>query len=62
MYRDDACWLAKQAIQLTSDEQKRNDCVRELSAIMEQIAKPGASARAAEEIATLLRHYYHDEK
>lgn len=62
MYRDNANWLAEQALQLTGDERKRSDCVRELSAIMEQIAKPGASARAAEEIATLLRHYHHDDK
>jgi lipid-A-disaccharide synthase len=62
MYRDNAGWLAEQALQLIEDERKRSDCVRELSAIMEQIAKPGASARAAEEIATLLRHYYHDDK
>ena len=62
MYRNDAAWLAKQAIQLTCDEQKRRDCVRELSLIMDQIARPGASARAAEEIARSLRRYYHDDK
>ncbi len=62
MYRDDAGWLAKQAIQLTCDDQKKCSCVHELSLIMDQIAKPGASACAAEEITTLLRQYYHDDK
>lgn len=54
MYRGDYLWLADQAIQLLCDVQKRQDCIRELTLLMEKIARPGASERAADEILSIL--------
>src|SRR3972149_3843249 len=52
--RVNSAWLVNQAIQLLNNPQKRQDCVHELSLLMNEIAKPGASEHAADEILNLL--------
>jgi lipid-A-disaccharide synthase len=54
MYRANSAWLVHQAIQLLNNNQKRQACVHKLSLLMDEIAKPGASKHAADEILTLL--------
>jgi lipid-A-disaccharide synthase len=54
MCRVNPAWLVNQAIQLLDDPQKRQACIHELSLLMNEIAKPGASKHAANEILTLL--------
>ena len=54
MCRANSAWLVNQAIQLLNNPQKRQDCIHELSLLMNEIAKPGASEHAADEILTLL--------
>ena len=54
MYRANSAWLVHQAIQLLNNNQKRQACVHELSLLMDEIAKPGASKHAADEILNLL--------
>lgn len=54
MYKNDYTWLANQAIQLLRDNHKRQNCIHELTVLMEEIAKPGASERAADEIVSML--------
>ena len=54
MCRANSDWLVNQAIQLLDNPQKRQDCIHELSLLMNEIAKPGASEHAADEILTLL--------
>jgi lipid-A-disaccharide synthase len=55
MFRKNYTWLAKQAIQLLCNHHNRVACIRELSLLMNEIAKPGASERAADEILSLLQ-------
>ncbi len=50
MYGNNVPWLADQAVQLLCDARKRQDCIHELSVLMDRIGKPGASERAADEI------------
>ncbi|HHT9132692.1 MAG TPA: lipid-A-disaccharide synthase [Candidatus Tripitaka californicus] len=50
MYRDDYHWVARQALELLIGEGKRDGVVQGLKRIMEDIARPGASALAAREI------------
>jgi len=54
MCRANSAWLVNQAIQLLNNPQKRQDCIHELSLLMNEIAKSGASKHAADEILTLL--------
>jgi len=54
MYRANSAWLVHQAIQLLNNNQKRQACIHELSLLMDEIAKPGASKHAADEILNLL--------
>src|SRR3989339_502972 len=54
MCRGNPAWLVNQAIQLLNNTQTRQACIRELSLLMDQIAKPGASEHAADEILNLL--------
>ncbi len=54
MYRANPAWLVHQAIQLLNNNQKRLACIHELSLLMDEIAKPGASKHAADEILNLL--------
>jgi len=54
MCRGNYAWLANQAIQLLNNPQKRQACIHELSLLMDEIAKPGASEHAADEVLTLL--------
>ena len=54
MCRGNHAWLVNQAIQLLNNTQTRQACIRELSLLMDRIAKPGASEHAADEILTLL--------
>ncbi|MBI2471634.1 MAG: lipid-A-disaccharide synthase [Planctomycetes bacterium] len=54
MCRGNPAWLVSQAIQVLNNPQKRQACVHELSLLMDTIAKPGASAHAAEEILKLI--------
>ncbi|MCF6154077.1 MAG: lipid-A-disaccharide synthase [Candidatus Brocadia sp.] len=57
MCRKNSTWLANQAIQLLSDNQKRQICIQELTGLIDRIGKPGASERAADEILNLLNLY-----
>lgn len=54
MHRGDYDWLAKEAVQLLNNDQKRQACIHDLSVLIDTIAKPGASERAADEILKLL--------
>ncbi|MBI4221069.1 MAG: lipid-A-disaccharide synthase [Planctomycetes bacterium] len=54
MCRGNHAWLVNQAIQLLNNTQTRQACIRELSLLMDKIAKPGASEHAADEILNLL--------
>jgi len=54
MCRGNPAWLVNQAIQLLNNTQTRQACIRELSLLMDKIAKPGASEHAADEILNLL--------
>ena len=54
MCRGNPAWLVNQAIQLLNNPQKRQACIHELSLLMNEIAKPGASEHAADEILNLL--------
>ncbi|HHT9146862.1 MAG: lipid-A-disaccharide synthase [Candidatus Brocadiaceae bacterium] len=54
MCRANSAWLVNQAIPLLNNPQKRQACIHELSLLMNEIAKPGASEHAADEILTLL--------
>lgn len=54
MCRGEYQWLADQAIRFLRDAQKRQDCIDELTLLMKEIAEPGASERAADEILPLL--------
>ena len=54
MCKRNSAWLVSQAIQLLHNPQKRQACIHELSLLMNEIAKPGASKHAADEILTLL--------
>ena len=54
MCRANSAWLVNQAIQLLNNPQKRQACIHELSLLMNEIAKPGASKHAADEILNLL--------
>ncbi len=55
MCRANYPWLARQAIQLLTNPQKRQTCIQEVSLLKDTIGKPGASAHAAEEILKLLK-------
>jgi lipid-A-disaccharide synthase len=55
MYRDDHPWIAQQALELLTREEKREEVVEGLSQIMKDFALPGASARAAREIMEIIR-------
>lgn len=55
MLRKNYAWLAHQAIQLLSNSQKRQACINELTSLMNEIGRPGASEHAADEILNLLR-------
>lgn len=55
MFRKNYAWLANQAIQLLTNNQKRQTCIHELTGLIDRIGKPGASERAAEEILSLLK-------
>ncbi|HHT9113148.1 MAG: lipid-A-disaccharide synthase [Planctomycetes bacterium] len=55
MCRVNPAWLVNQAIQLLHNPQKKQACIHELSLLMHEIAKPGASKHAADEILNLLR-------
>ena len=48
-YVQNHAWLVNQAIQLLNNTQTRQACIRELSLLMDRIAKPGASEHAADE-------------
>ncbi|MGQ3683513.1 MAG: lipid-A-disaccharide synthase [Candidatus Loosdrechtia sp.] len=50
IYRKNYKWIANEAVQLLTDSRKRHTCIQELSALMEAIGKPGASAHAADEV------------
>lgn len=54
MFRKNSTWLASQAIQLLSNGQKRQACINELTSLIGEIGKPGASEHAADEILNLL--------
>ncbi len=54
MCKRNSAWLVSQAIQLLHNPQKRQACIHELSLLMNEIAKPGASEHAADEILNLL--------
>src|SRR3990167_5273595 len=54
MCRANSTWLVNQAITLLHNNQKRHACIHELSLLMDEIAKLGASKHAAEEILNLL--------
>jgi len=54
MCRGNHAWLVNQAIQLLNNPQKRQACIHELSLLMNEIAKPGASEHAADEILKLI--------
>ena len=54
MCRGNYPWLTDQATQLLSNPQKRQACIHELSLLMDEIAKPGASEHAAEEVLKLV--------
>lgn len=54
MCRGNPAWLVNQAIQLLNNPQQREACIHELSLLMNEIAKPGASEHAADEILNLL--------
>ncbi|MBM4066582.1 MAG: lipid-A-disaccharide synthase [Planctomycetes bacterium] len=54
MCKVNSAWLVNQAIQLLNNPQKRQACIHELSLLMDEIAKPGASEHAADEILNLL--------
>jgi lipid-A-disaccharide synthase len=54
MCRKNSTWLANQAIELLSDNQKRQACIDELTVLIDRIGKPGASEHAADEILKLL--------
>lgn len=54
MCRANSAWLVNRAIQLLDNLQKRHACINELSLLMDEIAKPGASKHAADEILNLL--------
>lgn len=55
MFKRNSAWLTNQAIQLLSNIQKRQTCINELTSLMNEIGKPGASQHAADEISNLLR-------
>ncbi|MDI6759782.1 MAG: lipid-A-disaccharide synthase [Candidatus Brocadiaceae bacterium] len=55
MYRDDYPWVAQQALGLLIGEEKRAGVVQGLSSIMEDFARPGASALAAREILGMIQ-------
>jgi len=55
MYRDDYPWVARQALELLTGEGKRDGVVQGLSSIMGDIARPGASATAAQEILGMIQ-------
>src|SRR3989304_2564993 len=54
MCRANSDWLVNQAIQLLDNPQKKQDCIYELSLLMNEIAKPGASEHAADEKLTVV--------
>ncbi len=54
MCKRNSAWLVNQAIQLLNNPQKRHACIHALSLLMNEIAKPGASKHAADEILNLL--------
>lgn len=54
MYRENYTWLAHEAVQLLNNTQKREACIRDLSLLIHEIAKPGASEHAADSILNLL--------
>ncbi|NUN23808.1 MAG: lipid-A-disaccharide synthase [Candidatus Jettenia caeni] len=54
MYRGNYTWLAHEAVQLLHNTQKREACIRDLSSLIHEIAKPGASEHAADSILNLL--------
>ncbi|MFN3533562.1 MAG: hypothetical protein ACK41Q_13810, partial [Candidatus Brocadia sp.] len=56
MCRKNPAWLANHAVQFLCDNQKRQTCINELTALMNEIGRPGASEHAADEILKLLRH------
>ncbi len=49
MYRDNAKWVAASALDLIRDKEKRGKHIEGLRLIKEQISKPGASVKTAEE-------------
>ena len=55
MCRDDSLWVAQQALELLVEEEKRRGVVQELSRIMKDFARPGASALAAREILGMIQ-------
>ncbi|KKO20667.1 MAG: lipid-A-disaccharide synthase [Candidatus Brocadia sp.] len=54
MCRKNYRWLAREAMQLLSNSQKRQACIDELTSLIGEIGRPGASEHAAEEIVKLL--------
>lgn len=57
LYREDSARLIEEAIQLLSNSQRRQTCLDELSALMNTLAKPGASEHAAQEIVKLINGF-----
>ncbi len=54
MFRKNISWLVNQATQLLVNEQKRQTCIQELTALIKTIGQTGASEHAADEILNLL--------
>lgn len=54
MLRKNSPWLAREAIQLLRNDQKRQTCITELVSLIDTIGRPGASEHAAEEILKLI--------
>lgn len=53
MCKENYAWIADQAIQLLTNNQKRQTCIHELTGLIDRIGKPGASEHAADEILKL---------
>ncbi len=54
MLRKNYRWLSHEAVQLLRNSQKRQACIDELTSLIGEIGRPGASEHAAEEIIKLI--------
>ncbi len=54
MWRDDPDWVYEQALTLLADPARYEQCRSEIQAVVQPIARPGASRRAAEAVLELL--------